>query len=138
MQGISLSYTKKYGDLLNLYAITIDGSSFNYSDSIQLRIRMTDNMKEYGSFKLVYLDDENDFNVEEIVSLNVEGNELVGNLNHLSAYALVAEKTEMIVSEANGRSNPKTGDSIIIDAGIFIISIFGLAYTNVAYKNKDK
>ena len=130
--------TKKYGDLLNLYAITIDGSSFNYSDSIQLRIRMTDNMKEYGSFKLVYLDDENDFNVEEIVSLNVEGNELVGNLNHLSAYALVAEKTEMIVSEANGRSNPKTGDSIIIDAGIFIISIFGLAYTNVAYKNKDK
>ena len=55
---------------------------------------MTSQMKEFNSFKLVYLDDENDFKVGEVVTLSIEGNEIVGDLGHLSAYALVAEKVE--------------------------------------------
>lgn len=125
-----------YGNLLSLYAIEINGTDFNYSDKVQIRIKITDKMKEYDSFKLVYLDDENGFAVSEIVDLEVDkdNNEIVANLKHLSAYALIGEKTE----SSSNKSNPKTGDSIAFDIVILIISITGLIYTIVSNKNKDK
>ena len=130
--------TEKYGTLVSLYAITIDGRDFNYSDSVQIRIKMTSQMKEFNSFKLVYLDDENDFKAGEVVTLSIEGNEIVGDLGHLSAYALVAEKVEDTEAKSNENANPKTGDNIVFDMGIFILSIMGLIYSNVVYKNKEK
>ena len=125
-----------YGTLLSLYAIEINGTDFNYSDKVQIRIKITDKMKEYDSFKLVYLDDENGFAVSEIVDFEVDkdNNEIVANLKHLSAYALIGEKTE----SSSNKSNPKTGDSIAFDIVILIISITGLIYTIVSNKNKDK
>lgn len=125
-----------YGNLLSLYAIEINGTDFNYSDKVQIRIKITDKMKEYDSFKLVYLNDENGFAVSEIVDLEVDkdNNEIVANLKHLSAYALIGEKTE----SSSNKSNPKTGDSITFDIVILIVSITGLIYTIVSNKNKDK
>ena len=134
--------TEKYGTMLCLYSIEINGinnTDFNYSDAVQIRIKMTPEMKKYDSFKLVYLDEENDFAVSEVVGFTtIEGDEIVFDLKHLSAYALVGEKTEATDSKTDEKANPKTGDSIIFDIVILVISIIGLVYTNIAYKNKDK
>lgn len=135
--------TEGYGDLISLYAIEINGTEFNYSDEVVIRIKLTDKMKEYDTLKLLYLDDETGFTVSEVISgddiyIDEENNELVIKFKHLSAYALVGEKTEATNGKSSEKANPKTGDSIVFDIGILIISIMGLVYTNIAYKNKEK
>ena len=132
--------TEKYGDLISLYAIEIDGSQFNYSDAVTIRIKMDDKMKEFDSFKLVYLDDENDFNVSEVVEkfeIDKENNELVFYLKHLSAYALVGEKTETAEASTSDKTkNPKTGDNIAIYFGMLALGIYGLVVSKVAFKEE--
>ena len=97
-----------------------------------IRIKMTDEMKKYNSFKLLYVDTDNEFNVEEVVNLTVDGDELVGELQHLSSYVLVGNTT----SESN---NPKTLDNIYIWIITLLISFIGLAVSYIStrkFQNK--
>ncbi len=105
---------KEYGSLLGLYMIEINDGPLGYGGEVNLRIPLTDEMKEYNTFKFVYLDDDNNFQVMELADFSIEGDYLVGTLPHLSVYALVGSS---VVEEAN----PSTGDNIIN-----YVSILGL------------
>lgn len=137
----AITNTKPYGTLLGLYAITVDEDlgteSFGYSDALTLKIKLTEALSKYGSFKLVYLDDENNFVVSEVIDLEEIDGEIVGNLGHLSAYALVGtEKQESAQEATSETNNPKTSDSIIKDVMILVLSLSGLSAGIVLY-NKN-
>ena len=88
-----------------------------------IKIKYTEDMAGYDSYKLVYvnLNDDGTVTVEEGVSLtlNEEGTYLTGTLNHLSGYALVG------VTNAPGA--PDTGKSINVSNASF--SLFALIGT---------
>lgn len=114
--------TKEQGNLLALYAIEVNDSTMGYTGSIKLKIKLSEEMKKYNSFKLVYLDDENNFKVTDIVDFKIEGDYLVGTLPHLSAYALVGNSVPTKAETTTVSTNPKTGDNIITVISIFIVA----------------
>ena len=117
---------KQYGNLLNIFAINVNNASGNnYSDGTKFKLKLTDEMKKYNSFKFIYIDDENNFKVADIVDFKIEGDYLVGTLPHLSIYALVGN----VVEETN---NPKTEDSINKDIIMLSLSLVGL-FSSITY-----
>ena len=64
---------------------------------------MTDEMKKYDIFKIVYMDVEDNFATESPITLTQEGGYLVGTLEHLSTYALVGDTSVP--------NYPQTGDN---------------------------
>lgn len=107
---------KSYGTLLGVYAIEIESSDRGYHDSVKIKVKLTDEMKKYNKFQFIYVDDENNFKVGDIVDFKIEGDYLVGTLPHLSAYALVGNKI----------NNPQTGDNIINYMLLLGLSVIGL------------
>ena len=83
----------------------------------KIKIKLTDDMKKYNTFKMIYLND--DFEAEDVIELEVEGDYLVGTLPHLSIYTLVGNFTLPDV--------PKTGDSINTWIIVFIVSMIALS-----------
>ena len=67
-----------------------------------IKIKMTDEMKKYDIFKIVYIDVEDNLATEAPITLTRDGEYLVGTLEHLSTYALVGSNTP---------SSPQTGDN---------------------------
>ena len=126
---------KEYGELISLYSIEINGPGFNYSgnngDKIIFKMKLTDEMKKYNTFKFLFLDDNNNFEIKEVHDVKIEGDFLVVELDHLSAYALVGSNVE-----ANNTLNPTTGDKIILYAIMLGISIIGLISIGVYTKKK--
>lgn len=111
--------TKSYGNLLSVYAIEIASTNFGtYSGKTEVKIKLTDEMKKYNTFKFIYLDENNNFKVVEIVDFKIEGDYLIGTLPHLSAYALVGSYVE--------QTNPNTSDNIGLYIVLFGISVVGL------------
>ena len=88
-------------------------------------------MKKYNTFKFLFLDDNNNFEIKEVHDVKIEGGFLVVELDHLSAYALVGSNVE-----ANNTLNPTTGDKIILYAIMLGISIIGLISIGVYTKKK--
>ena len=135
LKQLCIDNVKGYGDLICLYAITVNGvngTNFNYSDAMTIRIKMTDAMKKYNTFKLVYLDDANNFKVSEVIediSVDEENNELVIPLKHLSAYALVGSNVEKTEEGSSENASPKTGDTIAIWISLMAISTIGMIVT---------
>lgn len=137
---------KEYGTILNVYEIHVDDEDEDYSHfgELTFKIKMTDEMKKYNSFKFICIDNET-IKKEDIVDLDVEDGYLVGHLFHLSNYALVAKNIENTDNTSTNSSttenttdatkpteeaktnNPKTGDNIMIFVSMFIISIIGTA-----------
>ena len=127
---------KEYGTLLNLYAIDISGNNgLSYNKGLTFKILMTDEMKKYNTFKLIYVDENNNFVVQEIRDAvgteTIDGKEyLVFKLNHLSPYALVGSNT----------NNPATADKVVYYIIMLSICVIGLAglglYTKKKYFNK--
>ena len=123
--------TKDYGTLLAFYEIEVindDGYQVHESPSkFNIKIKMTDEMKKYNTFKMVYvdMDDEGNINTEKPIDLKVEGNYLVGTLEHLSNYALTG--SYVAPSSSSTTDNPQTGDNIYIWIGMFLISALGLS-----------
>ena len=72
---------------------------------------------------------------EDIAELKEENGYLVGNLYHLSNYALVAKQEDNLASETETAkiNNPKTGDNIMLYVAMFVISTVGMS---VAIKRK--
>ena len=56
----------------------------------------------------------------------MDGDYLVGTLDHLSTYALTGSNTSTS-NNTNTTNNPQTGDNIYIWFGMLIISILGLS-----------
>ena len=129
--------TKEYGELLGVYAIEINGPGFNFSgngeDSIKFRIKLTEEMAKYDTFKFIFLDENNEFVIEEVHDtsiVTIEGVKYIEvSLDHLSAYALVGSNTD----------NPGTADKVIYYILILVLSTVGFAglgvYTKKAYFN---
>ena len=109
---------KEYGDLLSVYVITIDDGAISYSDAVTLKLALTEAMKKYNTLKLVYLDENNNFQVGDIKEFSINSETADADLDHLSVYALVGSNTS---------DNPGTKDTIYINFILFIICslIFG-------------
>ena len=124
---------KEHGELISLYSIEINGPGFNYSDKpLTFKIRMTDEMKKYNSFKFIYLDENNNFVIQEVHNTKTEKIDgvdyIVVDLDHLSAYALVGYNTE--------DGNPTTADKIVFYVAMLVLSITGLAGAAIYTKKK--
>ena len=121
--------TKKYGSFIGFYAIEIQDNQaqHGYGGQVRIKIKLTDEMKKYKSFKFIYIDDQDGFKAKETADFTIEGDYIVGTLPHLSAYALVG---------VNDTANPNTGDNIISYIITLIISIIGFAGTSVYTKKK--
>ncbi len=131
---IIIDATKDKGDLLAFYEIIVTDENDSeltetLGGNIKIKIKLTEEMKKYNKFRLIYFKD--DFTTEKPIELKVEGDYLVGELEHLSNYALVGSVVE-------NSSNPKTNDNINIWIGMFIISALGLAFSAfMSFKKKN-
>ena len=119
--------TKDYGKVLAFYNIEVidENNQVIHEGPFEVRIKLSDDMKKFNTFKLVYIDDN--FKTETPVELRVEGDYLVGTLPHLSAYALLGS----IVDET---SNPKTFDNIYLWAGLMGVSLIGIGFSVLKIK----
>lgn len=128
--------TAEYGDLLGLYDIEIFSQNVEITDEgLTLRIKMTEEMEQYNTFKFLYLDDNNEFAVQEIHDPKYETIDgvryLVFDLDHLSTYALVGSTVQN-----NESGNPGTGDHLIFNVSMLVLSVLGLAGAAIYTKKK--
>jgi uncharacterized repeat protein (TIGR02543 family) len=94
-----------------------------------IKINKTPEMEKFNSFKLLYVNTDNGFDVEEVIELDDKGEYLLGTLQHLSAYVLVGNVTS---------SNPQTLDNIYIWIITLIVSMIGLTALVVTNKKLQK
>ena len=128
MMEMLVNAIKNYGTLLSVYEIEVrndDGYSI-HEGPFNIKIKMTDEMKKYNTFKIIYVDADNNFATESPITLTMDGDYLVGTLDHLSTYALTGSNTSTS-NNTNTTNNPQTGDNIYIWFGMLIISILGLS-----------
>ena len=132
------------GTLLKLYEMYLYNNGVEIHEiegGFKLRLKITDDMKGYDSYKLIYISEE-DGTTEDAITLTVNGEYLEGTLPHLSLYALAGSKTETTTTDSNlttedtttttetkTTSNPKTGDNIAVWFSLMVISILGIAGT---------
>ena len=121
-----------YGTILNVYDITVDdeNNGGSHTGEVTFKIKITEEMKKYNTFKLICID-EDTIGKNDVIDLKIEGDYLVGNLYHLSTYALVGTNV------AEDFENPKTEDNIIMVISIFGIATFG-AYITFKMDKKHK
>ena len=131
MMALLDEIAKPYGTLLKLYEIEVyeDNSVTGDTTSLhegpfKVKIKITDDMKNYNTFKLLYL--KNDFTVGEVNNLTVDGDYLVGTIPHLSTYMLTGSNV----------TSPKTYDGIIKSIVLLGISIVGLTLVGLYAKKK--
>ena len=124
-----IEQVKGYGAILSVYTLEVDHRGTQYKDSVKIRVKMTDEMKKYNSFKFIYIDENNNFKVGDIVDVQIDGEYLVGTLPHLSVYAVVGENIEE--TKAN---NPNTSDSVIMNIVMLVLCLIGLTSTIIYIK----
>jgi len=120
MEGI-VNATKQHGTLLSFYEILVenDDGFLIHEGPFSIKIKMTDEMKKYDIFKIIYMDVEDNFATESPITLTQEGGYLVGTLEHLSTYALVGDiapgENDAPADGGNtgsgSKANPQTGDN---------------------------
>jgi len=122
---------KDYGTLLGILEINVldENDTLIHEGPFNIKIKMTDEMKKYNSFKIIFVGD--DLNLDDAITLTVDGDYLVGTLNHLSTYALTGSYVEPT-------SNPSTGDNINKWFRMLSISTFGLAIVTITTTKKKK
>ena len=127
---------KQQGELISIFEIEVyeDNAVTNDTTSLhegpfKIKIKITDEMKKYNTFKLIYL--KNDFTLGEVIELTVEGDYLVGTLPHLSTYVLTGSTT-------SNETIPSTGDNIYYMYGVLAISVIGLVSVIVCLIRKKK
>ena len=131
VKDILTSATEQHGDLIAFYQIEIndkdDGASIT-EGPFKIKIKITDEMRKYNVFKLIYVNDS--FEPEQVIELKVENGYLVGELPHLSGYTLNA------TYDSNLPDIPKTFDGINTWFIILTLSIISIGLTTVIYKKK--
>ena len=120
--------TKDFGKLLSFYEIEVlnEEGDLIHEGPLQIHIKMTDEMKQYNTFKIVYIDALDTLSLEEPISLASDGEYLSGTLNHLSTYALVGSN-EPVSNRLDPTGNPHTNDPIYVWFGLLMISFVGLS-----------
>lgn len=131
--------TDPYGTLISFLDISVldehDSPIHNVNGQFIIKLFMTDEMKKYKSFKLIYVKDDMSFG--EITELKVEGNYLVGRLPHLSTYILAGSNDEATTtSDTTTAKPPKTYDGIMTWVIALVVSLGGL--TTLVITNKKK
>lgn len=119
----------KNGNLIDIYEIKVTENAIEKTEGIfTFRIKLTDEMKKFKQFELINIDSnsENKLEKKDVVKMKIDGDYLVGELPHLSTYALVGT-TEKI-------DNPKTGTKTYIALGL--LAFVALSGTYVVYKKK--
>ena len=116
---------KDNGTFIELYNITV---AYNNEEKTEgkftFRIKYTDEMKKYNTFELINIDDN--MKKQDVVKMKLDGDYLVGELPHLSVYALVGKKT----------SNPGTGITKYTIPGVaLLLGTFGVY---ALYKKKSE
>ena len=125
---------KKKGTLLKLYEIYLYNNGeevHEVNGGFKLKIKVTDDMKGYNSFELVYIDE--DGNTETPIKLTKNGDYLEGEIPHLSTYALIGSNE----GTTPASENPKTGDRVMFYVSLLGLSTIGLAGTGL-YMLKKK
>lgn len=135
--------TKPYGTLISFLQIEVIDENENsiHEGPFTIKLKLTDEMKKYNTFKLIYVDD--DMKLGEVVDLKVEGDYLVGTLPHLSAYALAGSNTDTKTTDntsktSSNTTSPKTYDGIITWVITLTISIIGITVLIVSRKKFKK
>ena len=127
------------GTLLKLYEMYLYNNGIELHEAeggFKLKLKMTDDMKGYDIYKLIYIAE--DGTTEKAIELTKNGEYLEGILPHLSMYALVGEKaTTTDTTEGATSSNPQTGDNIVIWINLMVISVLGIIGT-IKFFKKDK
>ena len=127
MKGIK-NATKQHGTLLSFYEIQVenDDGYLIHEGPFYIKIKMTDEMKKYDIFKIVYIDVEDNLATESPITLTQEGGYLVGTLEHLSTYALVGdnapgENDAPADSDTSAPTSPQTGDNSNLGLWVFLL-----------------
>ncbi len=118
--------SKKYGNLIGFYSIEVNDADDGHSierGPFYIKLFMTEEMKKYNSFTILYAKD--DLSLIEPLELTVEGDYLVGRLEHLSNYVLTGTNV------TNTSSNPQTGDNVYLWIEVLIISTIGLLMVGI-------
>ena len=123
---------KDEGKILGIYVIEVEDEDGNpkTEGKFQIKIKLTDELKKYTSFKLINLN-EDDNTKGDVVKLTVEGDYLVGELPHLSVYVLTGETKE------ETKANPNTGDVITTSVTLLTVSLIGLGTTRILKKQHN-
>ncbi len=148
------------GEVLSVYQILLLDEHNNEIEQgpFNIKLAMTPEMEDFDTFKLLYVDFDNNFDIEETIELSAANGFLTGTLQHLSNYVLVGTKTgtntnggttnttetpttnnneatttetpkaEEKATETTKTNNPKTLDNIYIWVIILVISIVGIFY----------
>ena len=114
---------KDNGTFIDLYSITVTKENQEKTNgTFTFKIKITPEMKKFDTYELINIVDNKKTN--DIVKMKVEGDYLVGELPHLSEYALVGKNTE----------NPKTGVEKYIIPGSMLL--FTTLAVYALYKKK--
>lgn len=131
-----IAYGKKLADgndsLLKIYEINLDtnGNEVHQVDGgFKIKIKITDDIKGYDSYKLIYIAD--DGTTEDAIALAQNGDYLEGILPHLSMYALIGSKSE----NEQTTKNPKTDDDVVFNISLLGLSVIGLIVSGLYVKN---
>ena len=121
---------KKYGTLLSFLDISVLDNNNEPIEvgEVRVKLKLTDDLKGYKSYKLIYLDTDNNNNIvlSNSYTLTVEGDYLTGTLPHLSAYVLVGDNTEETTTITTTTNSPKTGDNIVVWIIVLAVSSIGI------------
>jgi len=130
MEGIA-NATKQHGTLLSFYEIQVenDDGFLIHEGPFNIKIKMTDEMKKYDIFKIIYVDTEDNFATEAPITLTRDGEYLVGTLEHLSTYALVGSNTP---------SSPQTGDNSNLGLWVFLLVLSSCSMIALIVIDKKK
>ena len=123
------------GTFVAIYEIVVYDENDHYKDRgpFTIRIKKTPEMEAFNSFKLLYVDTDNEFEVLETITMSPseDGEYLEGTLEHLSSYVLVGNNVEE-------STNPKTLDNIYIWIIALIVSCMGLTVSRISSRKLAK
>ena len=93
---------------------------------MKIRIALSEDLKGYDKYEVVYISDNE---IKERIPAKIEDGYIVFETSHLSHYGVIVtnNNTEQGNEEEITNNNPKTGDNIILDVALFMISSVGIA-----------
>ena len=107
-----------------------DGIRDIHDGPFTVKIKITDELKKYKSFKMYYVKEDFTLDNEAIeFKVSKDGNYIVGTLKHLSPYVLVG-------STSSTGEVPQTGDNIGLYVTIFVLSLIGLGSSILVVKKR--
>lgn len=131
---------KKYGTVISFLDITVfddNDDPVEVGETI-VRLALTDDMKGYKSYKLFYIDGDEQGNaiLGKSYNLSLKNGKLETKLPHLSAYVLVGSNEEETTTNKGTTNSPKTFDSIYTWVIALVIATIGLVFGVLKLKKK--